>query len=331
MPEKSVFTPQNIGISVLGGIAAAVIGAVVLRGGFGGLIFAHLAPLPLLIVAFGYGVVHGATAAIVATAILSAAMHPVVGMGYGLLIAFPAWLAAYAASGAPRGGRDLITRNISSAACLAAAGALAGVVILWLVVATITFGSLDEALNPIRARAFIILDTMLRDKELPEGANPTDLSGVIARSVPAFLAGYGIVIHIANIWLGGSIARASGLLTRKWPDIAMDYRLPRPVAGLFLSGVVLSLFGGTSGAIGLVLASAMGMLLMLQGLAVVHVWVRGSKSSALVLSILYFMLGLLGWPIVPLAVLGGADTVFNYRDRKSAAAPDQPQKTVESD
>ena len=50
------------------------------------------------------------------------------------------------------------------------------------------------------------------------------------------------------------------------------------------------------------------------------------------LSILYFMLGLFGWPIVPLAVLGGADTVFNYRERlKAAAAPDQPQKTAESD
>jgi hypothetical protein len=331
VPEKSVLTPQNVGISVLGGIAAAAIGAVVVRGGLGGLIFAHLAPLPLLIVALGFGVVHGATAALTATLILSLAVHPVIGMGYALLVAAPAWLAAYVASGAPRQGRDFITRNLSSSASLAAAGVLAGVVILWLIVATVSFGSLDEALNPIRARAFIILDNMLRDKELPEGANPTELSGVIARSVPALLAGYGVLIHLANLWLGGSIARASGLLTRQWPDIAMDYRLPRSIAGLFLSGAVLSLFGGTSGAIGLVLVSTMGMLLMLQGLAVVHVWVRGSKSSALVLSILYFMLGLLGWPIVPLAVLGGADTIFNYRDRKPAAAPDQPQKTAESD
>lgn len=331
VPEKSVFTPQTIGISVLGGIAAAAIGAVVVRGGMGGLLFAHLAPLPLLIVAFGFGVVHGATAALLATVILSFAMHPVIGMGYALLVAGPAWLGAYAAAGAPRGGRDLVTRNISSWACLAAAVALAGVVSLWLIVATLSFGSLDEALNPIRARAFLILDAMLREKQLPEGANPTELSGVIARSVPGFLAGYALLVHIANLWIGGAVARASGLLTRPWPDIAMDYRLPRAVAGALGSGAVLSLFSGPSGPIGLVIAATMGMLLMLQGLAVVHVWVRGSKSSALVLSILYFMLGLLGWPIVPLAVLGGADTIFNYRDRKSAAAPDQPQKTAESD
>jgi uncharacterized protein YybS (DUF2232 family) len=331
VPEKSVLTPQNVGISVLGGIAAAAIGAVVVRGGLGGLVFAHLAPLPLLIVALGFGVVHGATAALTATIILSLALHPVIGMGYALLIAAPAWLAAYVASGAPRNGRDFITRHVTSSACLAAAGVLAGVVILWLIVATISFGSLEEALNPIRARAFIILDAMLRDKDLPKGANPTELSGVVARSVPAFLAGYAVLIHICNLWLGAFIARASGLLTRPWPDIAMDYRLPRSVAGLLLSGVVLSFFGATTGAIGFVLVSSLGMLLMLQGLAVVHIFVRGSKSSALVLSILYFMLGFLGWPILPLAVLGCADTVFNYRDRKTAAAAGQPQKTAESD
>jgi uncharacterized protein YybS (DUF2232 family) len=332
VPDKSVFTPQNIAVSVLGGVTAAVIGAVVIRGGLGGVLFAHLAPLPLVIVSLGFGVVHGATAAIVATLILSLFPHPVVGMGYALLVALPAWLASYVASGAPRGGRDLVKKHLSSWSSLSAASVLAVAVILWLIVATLTFGSLDEALNPIRARAFLLLDAMAREKELPENANPTELSGIVARAIPAFLAGYGALIHVANLWIGGSIARASGLLSRPWPDIAQDFRLPRAVAGLLGAGLALSIFTGPSGAIGLVLMSTMGMLLMLQGLAVVHVYVRGSKSSALVLSILYFMLGFLGWPIVPLAVLGAADTFLNFRDRKkSAAAPGQPQKSAESD
>jgi hypothetical protein len=331
VPEKSVFTPQNIAVSVLGGVTAAVIGAVVIKGGLGGILFAHLAPLPLVIVSLGFGVVHGATAAILATVILSLFPHPVIGMGYALIVALPAWLASYAASGAPRSGRDVLKSHLSSWASLSAGAVLATVVILWLIVATLSFGSLDEALNPIRARAFLLLDAMLREKELPENANPTELSGLIARALPAFLAGYGVLIHVANLWLGGSIARASGLLSRPWPDIARDYSLPRAVAGLLGSGLVLSLFPGPSGAIGLVLLTTMGMLLMLQGLAVVHVYLRGSKSSALVLSILYFMLGFFGWPIAPLAVLGAADTFFNFRDRKSAAAPAQPQNSAESD
>ncbi|PPD42346.1 MAG: hypothetical protein CTY15_12255 [Methylocystis sp.] len=331
MPDKSEFTLPNIGISILGGLTAAVIALVVTRGGLGGLLFAHLAPLPLVIVALGFGVAHGATAAILATVILSVYPHPVVGMGYALLVAGPAWLGAYAASGAPRGRRDFITANTSSWAALAPGVLLATAVIIWLLVASYSFGSIDEALNPIRARAFLLLESMVKDKELPDSVNPTELSGQVARAVPALLAGYGVFIHVANLWLGGSIARASGLLTRKWPDIATDFRLPRAVAGVFLAGVALTFFPGPASACGLVLTTAMGMLLALQGLAVVHVLVRGSKSSAIVLAVLYFMLGLFGWPILPLAVLGGADTVFNYRDRKAAAAPDQPQKSAGSD
>lgn len=334
MPDKSVLSPQNIGVSILGGLAAAAMAAVVARGGFGGLLFAHIVPLPLAIVALGFGVVHGATSAILATLLLSVFSHPVVGMGYALMIAFPAWLAAYAASGAPRGDRDLVRANPSSWACLAAGAAIALAVILWLVVATFSFGSLDEALNPIRARAFLILDAMLKEKELPEGANPTELSGQVARAVPALIAGYTLFIHVANLWMGGFIARASALLTRPWPDIAMDYRLPRAVAGVFLSGFVLSFFAGPSGAIGLVLVTTLGALLAFQGLAVVHVFARGSKSSALTLAVLYFMFGVLawqGWPLLLLALLGSADTIFNYRDRKTAAAPAQPQKPAESD
>lgn len=331
MPDKSVFTPQNMAVSVLGGVTAAVIGAVVMRGGLGGIIFAHLAPLPIVIVSLGFGIVHGATAAILASVILSIFPHPVVGMGFALLVALPAWLATYAASGAPRNGRDLLKSDLPAWASLAAAAVLATAVILWLIVASLTFGSLDEALNPIRARIFLLLDAMAREKELPENANPTELSGIVAHALPAMVAGYGALIHAANLWIGGSLARASGLLGRPWPDIARDFRLPRAVTGLLATGFLLSFFPDPSGAIGLVLLSTMGVLLMLQGLAVVHVFVRGSKSSALVLSILYFMLGFLGWPIAPLAVLGAADTFFNYRDRKSAAAPAQTQKSADSD
>jgi hypothetical protein len=321
VPDKSVFSWQNIGVSILGGLAAAAIGAVVTRGGLGGLLFAHLAPLPLIIVALGFGVAHGATAAILATVILSVYPHPVIGMGYALLVAGPAWLAAYVVSGAPRGRRDYVTANYSSWAALAAAAMVATAVVLWLIVATLSFGSLDEALNPIRARAFLLLDSMLKNKELPDNVDPTELSGQVARAVPALLAGYLVFIHVANLWIGGFLARTSSLITRPWPDIAMEFRLPRAVVGVFVFGLALTFFPGPAGAVGLALAATMGILLALQGLAVVHAMVRGAKSSAIVLSILYFMLGFLGWPIAPLALLGGADVFFNYRDRKAAAAP----------
>jgi uncharacterized protein YybS (DUF2232 family) len=326
VPDKSVFSWPHFGISILGGLAAATIFAVVARGGLGGLLFAHLAPLPLTIIAFGFGLLHGATAAILATIILSIWPHPVIGMGYALLIAAPAWLAVYAASGAPRGGRDLLTRNLPGWAALAPAGFIAMAVILWLLVATISFGSLDEALNPIRARAFILLDAMARERELGDKIDPTTLSGSVARAVPGFLAAYALLIHVANLWLGARVAQASQLLAQPWPDIAREFRLPKAVGGLFLSGLALTFFGGPSGAVGLVLALTLGLLLAFQGLAVAHVFLRGSRSSVLVLSIIYFTLGLLGWPIVFFATLGLADLIFNYRNRIADAPPPVARK-----
>ncbi len=317
MPDKSAFTAENIAISVLGGLAAAVIFVVVSRGGVGGLVLAHLAPLPIMIIALGYGVRHGASAALLATAILSVYPHPVVGMAYSLMVAGPSWLAAYAASGAPRGKRDLITSNYPGWAAVAPAALIALVVSLWLVVASLSFGSLDEALNPIRARAFIILDEMIKSNKSLEGKfDPVALSGSVAMAIPAFVASYTTTMHIFNLWIAGRLTQASGLMTTPWPDIAEGYRLPKPTGGVFLSGLALSLFSGPSAAIGCVLVSTMGVILSLQGLAVAHARLRARPNGMVLLAVIYFLVGLLGWPLVLFIFIGLADLVFDFRHRK---------------
>ena len=79
MPDKSVFNPQSVAMSILAGFAGAAVFAVLARGGgFGGLLLGHLAPLPIMIVALGLGVVHGATSALVATTVLTVWPHPMI-------------------------------------------------------------------------------------------------------------------------------------------------------------------------------------------------------------------------------------------------------------
>lgn len=329
MTDKSVFTAENIAISVLGGLAAAVMFIVVARGGLGGLALAHLAPLPIMIISLGYGVRHGASAALLATAVLSIYPHPVVGMVYSLMAAGPAWLASYAASGAPRGKRNLITTNFAGWAALAPAAFIALVVSLWLVVATLSFGSLDEALNPIRARAYLILDEMIKNNNSLAGKfDPVALSGSVAMAIPAFIACYTITIHILNLWIAGRLTQASGLLTLPWPDIAESFRLPRAVGGVFLSGLALCLFSGPSAAIGYVLASTMGLILSIQGLAVVHARLRARPNGMIILAVIYFLVGLVGWPLVLFIFIGLADLIFDYRHRSTSGDPEQRDKAA---
>lgn len=323
MPDKSAYTIENIAISLLGGLAAAVIFVVVSRGGVGGLVFAHLAPLPIMIIALGYGVRHGASAALLATAILSVYPHPVVGMAYSLMVAGPAWLATYAASGAPRGKRDLISANYPGWAAFAPAAFITLVVSLWLVVASISFGSLDEALNPIRARAFIILDEMIKSNNSLEGKfDPVALSGSVAMAIPAFVASYVTMIHLVNLWIAARLTQASGLMTTPMPDIAEGYRLPKATGGVFLSGLALCLFSGPSAAIGYALVSVMGLILSFQGLAVAHSRLRARPNGMILLAIIYFLVGLLGWPLVLFSFIGLADLVFDFRHRKPQGLPD---------
>lgn len=324
LPDKSLFSLENIVVSVLGGVAAAVIFTVVSRGGSGGLFFAHLAPLPLMIVALGYGVRHGATAALLATTIISIYPHPVLGMAYALLVAGPAWAACYALAGAPRGSRDLLQKNLPAWGLLAPATILAFVVILWLIVASVVAGSPEEALNPLRARIFILLEAMDKEKAFDFRIDPVWLSGVLTIAAPATIAFYILLIQFANLWIAGRLALASGLLTQPWPDIAAEFRLPKPVGGLFVIGVVAGFFGVAPAAVGYVLAATMGLLLALQGFAVLHVRLRGYKYASPILALIYFVSGLLGWPIIVFALIGLVDLFLDFRARKTppASGPD---------
>lgn len=328
MPDKSVFSLQNVAVSVLGGVAAAVIFTVVSRGGGGGLAFAHLAPLPLMIIALGYGVRHGATAALIATTIISIYPHPVLGMAYALLVAAPAWLACYALAGAPRGKRDFLTKNLPAWGALAPATILACVVILWLIVAGVVAGSLDEALNPIRARIFILLEAMSKEKEVGFPFDPVWLSGVLTVTAPAMIAFYILLIHIVNLWIAGRLSRASGLLTRPWPDIAAEFHLPKAVGGFFLAGFPPIFLGGAPAAVGYVVVATTGLVLAFQGLAVLHVRLRGHRFSAPILAVVYFVLGLLGWPLLLFALIGVADLFLNFRDPKVPPAPGPDETTA---
>jgi len=326
VPDKTVYSWPHIAISAIGGLAAAVVFAAVARGGFGGLLLGHLAPLPLMIVAIGFGLGHGVTAAILAVAILSIWLHPMVGMGYALVVAIPAWLGSWAACGAPINRRDRITGHLPGWAALAPAATLIFVCATWLLINTYISGNFDEAMSFIRGKLFLMIDAAV--KAQPEdqraGLDPDKLSGLVAFALPGFFAAYYTMIHFANLWIAGRLAQASALLKRPWPDIALEFYLPRAVVPLFGIGVGLAFVGGLAHAVGLVIAAPLGLLLACQGLAVVHDMVREMRSGVVVLGILYFVLGLLGFPMLPLAVLGSADVFFDYRARRKAKKDVQP-------
>jgi hypothetical protein len=323
VPDRSVFTWTNIAISVCGGLAAAAVFAVLSKGTTAGLFLAQLAPLPIMIIALGLGVRNGATAAIIGTVALTIWPNPLFGMAYGLLVALPAWLACYAVAGAPWGRRDLLTKNLSAWAVTAICATLIGGVIFFLGLTAFSHGAIDEPLSYVQGKLYFEIDGAMKEHQLGEVLTTEELTRFVQFFLPAIFVTYGLLLHTFNLWAAGRLTQISGMLKLPWPDIAADFALPRAIAVIFPLAAGLSLLNGFAGVSALVIAAALGMALGFQGLAVMHFWVRGSKSSVLTLSILYFFLGALGVPMILLTLLGMADAALHFRERKSAAAATQ--------
>ena len=319
LPDKSVFSWTNIGISVGGGLASAAVFAVLTKATFAGLVLAHFAPLPLMIVALGFGLRHGVTAALIATALLSIWPHPQFGFAYAALIAIPALLACWVAYGAPWRGRDLVTSHLPSWATITAAAALAIAVSVVLAALAAIHGSLDEAMNPLQARAYLLIERAISSQDLtPEMKQRLDvkqISSAITHAFPAMVAAYTLLVQSLNLWGAGRLTQISGRLARPWPDIAIEYTVPRAVNAVFLVGLALTFIDGLGGAIGLVLALTSGLLLAFQGLAVTHVALRGSRLSTVALALIYLVLGVVGWPIIFFTLIGVLDAIFSFRTR----------------
>ncbi|ATQ66805.1 MULTISPECIES: DUF2232 domain-containing protein [Methylosinus] len=322
-PDKGDISLPNMFAPLGGGLAAAAVFAVLTKGTLAGLLLAHLAPLPLMIVALGFGLRQGATAALIAAGLLSIWPNPAFGLVYAGILAIPAILACYIALGAPFRGRELVAGNRAAIAVLGASVALAVAFSVAVIAASIYFGSFEEAINPLRAKAFLIIEDMFRGQDLGDRFDAARLSGVAAFAFPATIAGYALLIYSLNLWCAGKLVKASGLLSASWPDIAAEFTLPRPVAAVFVVAATLAAVGDLPGEIALIVAETLGLALALQGLAVAHMLLRTAKIGTVALLVAYFTIGLFGWPILLFTAVGVADAAFSFRARKRAAAQER--------
>jgi hypothetical protein len=315
--DRSVYTPAHFALAIGGGLSAALVFAVLAKGSSAGFLLAHFAPLPIMIVALALGVSHGATAAIAGTLGLSIWPHPLFGMTFGLLIALPAWLSSYVCAGAPFRGQDRIERGVPGWAVTAQTLSVVGAVLLFLAVAAIAAGAGAEPLAFLHEQMNLAIEAMKSEGLFGDKANPEDIKHILRQALPAMIAGHMLLVQAINLWLAGKIVQFSGMLKRDWPDIAAELALPRWLAVLLLVGGGLSLFDGLIGAAGLAIAAPIVLAFGFQGLAVTHYWLRGSPASLLVLVLIYFSIGVFGVPMIFFGILGLADVVLHFRQRKT--------------
>ena len=297
-------------IALAGGCASALMFASIISGAPISLLLLYLAPLPLMVIALGWGPLAATIGSIAATFALAAIFGIPYGIGYAISVALPAWWLGHLA---------LLGRPVASGNGAAAPDLEwypVGRILVWIA----GFASLTTfaALLMLGTDAPTILAAMkqglLRILEIRGTAADEKLLDALVAIMPA-CAVIGIVVTLTiNLWLAGRITAMSGRLRRPWPDLKTAALPKAALAGLCVAAAC-SLAGGLLAILAQIVTSALMMAYAFAGFAVLHTLTSALKSRALWLGSTYLAVVLFVWPVIAIVVLGLADAVFGFRQR----------------
>lgn len=338
----------RVPVALGSGLAATLLLISLRQGTFPALFLASLSPLPLMIATLGFGHATGLGSAAVAVltfiALITAAATPQSGWldailtaGLGGLIlavcqALPSWWLAYLA-GLSRSDAALPwtarrsekgrTWDYYPIGLIALQAALIGfaIVAFATLMASLSQPNFEASLDQAATKIAPLILQALGSYELPNGIDIVELARLVIRAIPPVAASMIFVAFLLNLWLAGRIVQLSNLLTRPWPDIAHEFRVPRLLGLAFAAASMLCLLSGVAGVIASIATAVLAILFALQGLCVVHDLSRGSKFRTALLCGLYVALALLmPWPLIIFTLVGLIEAGFCLRDRKATAA-----------
>ncbi|HWK00902.1 MAG TPA: DUF2232 domain-containing protein [Xanthobacteraceae bacterium] len=306
---------QTILVGLGAGIASALLFISLASGSGLALALFYFAPLPIMLAGLGWN--H--FAALLAT--LTAAGGLGIGAGFWFAIAYlagigvPAYTLIYLAMLARSNANGMEwfpPGRIVTAAAVLATIAMA----LTVPVFGTDIDSYREGIKEIFGR---VLRAQLaipdgKPLEFPNGANVNRTLEVLTYVMPPLASAVSMVTLLANMYLAGRIARASGRLSRPWPDLSQT-ALPFSTPLLLLAAFAVSFLHSIAGLAGGVLTACLLMAYAIAGLAVLHAITRGNAFRGLILGAAWTLLIVLGWPVVLLALLGLADGLLNLRGR----------------
>jgi hypothetical protein len=313
---------QIVLIALGAGAASALLFASIVSGSPLSFVLANFAQLPILLAAIGWTHLAGLLAAVVASLGLAVATSGSVAIAFLLGIGLPAWWIGYLALlGRPAPGADPVAIEWYPIGRIVVWTAiLAAVVVLVTMLrygfdATQMQAGLRHELE--RALRFLSGSPANSPLQLPSVRDPERLLDVLVLVVPPMKAFALTATSLLNLWLASLIVRISGRLKRPWPEIA-QMSFP-PFAAIVLAIAVVGTFvpdliGLASG----VFTASLLLAYALLGFAVLHTLTRGMNGRGFMLTGTYFIVGLFGWPIVLMSLVGLFETMASLRARAAA-------------
>jgi hypothetical protein len=301
-------------IAAAAGLASALLAAAAITGPGLGMLLAALAPLPLMIVGFGWHPLMAVLGGAITAAALSAMVRGSAGVIYAVLAMIPAYLAAHAAWRV-----DLDARARAGLIALGAAiyGALA--TIIGALSISFDYEILQGHLLRQSELVFRLMAGLGRDAPLEpvRGQDPKLFIQTYAQLVAPISTLILGMIYMFNAWIAARVAEASGRLPKdRAPVSAMAYpRLLLPVsAAALLTGLLPGYLGLMAELIGV--ASVLALIAL--GFAVVHDVTRGMAARPFILTVLWIVTFVIGIPAFLMLFVGIAELAFNWRARRQA-------------
>ncbi|MTJ81013.1 MAG: DUF2232 domain-containing protein [Telmatospirillum sp.] len=287
---------KDIGLSVVAGLASALVLLSVSTGGGAGLLLAYLMPLPLVMIGFSRGLgllLPGAIAALALVAAVSASAVP----AFAVTALLPAVALVPLALRRQSGPGSLWSGSGDILAGLAATAAVA------MVAGSLLFTGGEAGIEE-QARAFV---AQAFGQVAPQVA-PEMQGSVIAlwsALFPAMLGCAWLIMAVLNGVLAQWIVARAGQAMRPTPAYA-GLDLPSWLAlALVLAAVAGMTLGGSAGYLARNAAVVLILPQTLAGLAFVHKTLRGRPNGGLLLALFYVVFFVMfGWSLVAVAGLG---------------------------
>jgi hypothetical protein len=298
-------------IALAGGCASALMFASIISGALISLVLLYLAPLPLMVLALGWGPLAAAIASVAASFALAAIFGIPYGIGYVVGVALPAWWLGHLA---------LLGRPVAASGNGADSPDLewypVGRILIWIAVlaSLTTFAALLTLGTDATAILTAMKQGLLRVLEIRGTEADDKVIDALVTIMPA-CAVVGVLVTLTiNLWLAGKITAMSGRLRRPWPDLKTA-ALPTLALAALCVTAACSLAGGLLAISAQIVTSALMMAYAFAGFAVLHTLTLALKSRALLLGSTYAAVVLFVWPVIAVMALGLADAVFGFRQR----------------
>ena len=294
------------GVSVVCGALAASPYLLVLTGSTGSMILVYLAQLPLFAAGLWLGTGAAASAGLVAALILAGAGNLLAAGLFAALNVVPVVLLvrqSLLARTAPGNAVEWYPPGLMTAWLTGLGLAAAAVTFVFFGGPQGTQAALREALAPAL------------DRRLGEITPEVDeLLAFVAGIFPGIVATSWMVMTASSGILAQGVLARFGASWRPSPDLAA-LALPTwiPVLLAFASGATL--LGGTARFMGVNVLIVLAVPFCFAGLAVLHAVARRFPRPAVTLTVFYLLAGVLGWPLLLIALLGLLDSPLGLRRR----------------